>query len=123
MKNDLPLTSITIPAVGRVPAYVLDTEHRTQVANLIGRVNALINLSARACIQGTHSGHPEAHYKTLSERENTTAEQAAALLAPLGISTDWPGPYPSFAVNGYSEHTTEAAVLAALGHPRNWLTA
>src|SRR3546814_2687039 len=40
--------------------------------------------------------------------------RAEALLTPLGIEVDYPGLYPSFTVNGYSYHSTESAVSAAL---------
>ena len=74
------------------------------------------------------------HHALMVEIEET--------LTPIGIVTDWPGLYPSFTVSrrpegtpkgvalpapktgeGFGEYTVEAAILSALGLPRNFLTA
>ncbi len=116
---------ITIPAVGFVDSYSLDPLNRAHVAALIRRANAYFALSAEAYEQGTSSGHPDSFYIDCAKREKRNAAKGEALLAPLGIVCDWPGLNPSFTITatGNEEHTTAAAVLAALGHPRNWLTA
>ncbi len=113
---------IQIPAVGSVPAFDLDPDNKAQVLSLIERADAYFAKSKRFWERGNNSGNAAvlAHY---SELEQSAAAKGEALLAPLGIKCDWPGLYPSFQVNGYSEHATGAAVLAALGKPRNWLAA
>lgn len=116
MKTDF----IQIPKVGTVPAYKVDPQNRAEVSALIRRAIAYFNLSAKAWERGNNSGNA----KTLAEctkEENRQAQNGEALLKPFGIEIDWPGLYPSFKVNGFSEHSTESAVLAAIGQPRNWL--
>ena len=112
---------ITIPSVGRVASYSLDPLNRVHVASLIRRAEAYFSLSAKAWESGNNSGNA-ATLRASEVEERETAANGEALLAPLGIKCDWPGLYPSFEVGGFHEYTTEAAVLAALGHPRNWLT-
>ena len=111
---------IEIPAVGSIRAHSLDPLNRDQVQNHIDRANAYFRRSAKAWVEGNNSGNPET-LELMTGIERDTAQKGEALLAPLGIKCDWPGLYPSFTVNGYSEHDTESAVLAALGHPRDWL--
>lgn len=77
--------------------------------------------SAAAWERGNNSGDPEV-FRAQTARERRLAREGEAMLAPLGIKCDWPGLYPSFQVNGFHEYSTSAAVLAALRHPRNWLT-
>lgn len=110
---------VSIPAVGRVPAFDLDTENRAQVANLVKRFNSYVKLSKSAWERRQDSRLTPAQYRALENREMRMGENAEMLLRPLGIKCDWPGLYPSFTVNGYCEHTTEAAVLSAIGKPRN----
>ncbi len=82
--------------------------------------DAKFRLSAKAWIEGNNSGDLLV-LAAATKRERRLAREGAELLSPLGIKCDWPGLYPSFTVKGYCEHDTESAVLAALGHPRNWL--
>lgn len=112
---------IQIPAVGRVPAFLLDPQNKQQVRSLCARHRAYVSCSKSAWEARQTRTTPE-RYRALERREGRMGENAEALLRPFGIKCDWPGLYPSFTVNGYGEHTVESAVCAALGHPRNWLT-
>lgn len=112
--------TIQIPAVGSVPAFDLDPDNRAQVSALILRADALFRLSAKAWERGNNSGNPLT-FERETARERSLARDGEAILRPLGITCDWPGLYPSFKAAGYHEYTTEAAVLSALGKPRNWL--
>lgn len=114
MKTETKFISIPVRAMS------LDPQNRAQVRKLIEMADAKFKLSAQAWIQGNNSGD-SGILERMTMRERRLAREGETLLAPLGITCDWPGLYPSFAVKGFSEHTTEAAVLAALGHPRNWL--
>jgi hypothetical protein len=107
---------ISIP----VRQMTLDSQNREQVRKLIGMADAKFRLSAKAWEDGNNSGNAET-LAAMNKRERRLAREGEALLAPLAIKCDWPGLYPSFQVKGFTEYTTEAAVLAALGHPRNWL--
>ncbi len=107
---------ISIP----IRCIILDPDSKEQVRALIRRAEAKFRLSARAWEIGNNSGD-SATLAAMTRRENRLAAEGAALLAPLGIACDWPGLYPSFKVNGYEEHSTENAILSALGKPRNWL--
>lgn len=108
----------------------LDPQNKAQVAKLIAMANAKFKLSARAWELGNNSGD-SVTLAWQEKRSRRLARNGEALLAPLGIKCDWPGLYPSFEVTQTApvtgsritahEYTTEAAVLAALGHPRNWL--
>lgn len=111
---------IQIPKVGSVPAFKVDPQNRTEVASLIRRADAYFLLSAKAWIEGNGSGDAKILAECAKE-ENKQAQNGESLLKPFGIETDWPGLYPSFKVNGFSEYTTEAAVLSAIGQARNWL--
>lgn len=108
---------ISIP----VRSMTLDPQSKPQVRKLIEMADAKFRLSAKAWIDGNNSGDSET-LAAATKRERRLAREGAALVEPLGIKCDWPGLYPSFTVKGYGEHTTQAAVLAALGHPRNWLS-
>lgn len=98
----------------------LDPQNKAQVRKLIDMADAKFRLSAKAWVDGNNSGNSDV-MAAMTKREQRLAREGEALLAPLGIKCDWPGLYPSFTVKGYSEHDTTSAVLAALGHPRNWL--
>lgn len=112
---------ITIPAIGGCQNYIVDPLNRALVRSLIERADAYFRLSAKAWEAANQSGQSKDHYERCSRREQSNADNGAALLAPLGIKCDWPGLYPSFEVGGYHEYTTQAAVLAALKLPRNFL--
>lgn len=103
-----------------VRRFMLDPQSRAHVGKLIRMADARFRLSAKAWEQGNNSGDPR-ELDRCTERERRLADEGAAMLAPLGIKCDWPGLYPSFAVRGGHEYTTENAVLVALGHPRNWM--
>lgn len=104
-----------------VRSMSLDPHNKEQVRKLIEMADAKFRLSAKAWEDGNNSGDPQV-LDVMEKRERRLALEGAALLAPLGIKCDWPGLYPSFEVNGFTEYTTQNAVLTALGHPRNWLT-
>ena len=107
---------ISIP----VRSMSLDPQNKAQVRKLIEMADAKFRLSAKAWEIGNNSGDPV----TLSVQEKRSrklAREGCALLDPLGIKARASRTYPSFTVKGYPEHSTEQAVLAALGHPRNWL--
>lgn len=112
---------IQIPAVGRVPAFLLDPQNKAQVRALCARHRAYVTLSKSAW-EARQTRTTPGRYRALERREAQMGENAEALLRPLGIVCAWPGLYPTFTVNGFAEHSVESAVLAALGHPRNWLT-
>lgn len=114
------LVVIEIPAVGRIAAFYLDPQNRTQVRSLIDRADAYFRLSAKAW-EARQTCMEQARYEYLERREQSLADNGEALLIPLGIKCDWPGLYPSFLVHGHHEYTTTNAVLAALEHDRNWL--
>lgn len=107
---------ISIP----VRSMTLDPQNKAQVRRLVEMAESKFRLSARAWIDGNNSGNSEM-MAAATKRENRLAQEGAALLEPLGIKCDWPGLYPSFTVKGRTENATEAAVLVALGHPRDWL--
>lgn len=85
-----------------------------QQANaLIERVDNLFRRAALAWERGTNSGNSEAMERG-NKRCDAMHKEAEELLKPLGIVVDYPGLYPSFTVRGFSYHTTESAVSAAL---------
>ncbi len=104
----------------QITPAALDTENREQIRALIERADAKFRLSAKAWINGNNSRDPET--LAIQERRHVRlAREGEAMLAPLGITCDYPGLYPTFIFKGFSEYTTEQAVLKALGKPRNWL--
>src|SRR5438132_1213226 len=84
-----------------------------QAKFLADKADALFNRAARAWEIGNNSGNSTALARGESRCEKLR-EEAEALLRPLGITVDYPGLYPSFTVRGFSEHTTLAAISAAL---------
>ncbi len=85
-----------------------------QLANhTIRQADRLFERAARAWTRGNNSGSSDTmkRMNALCERYRNEAE---ALLTPLGIVVDYPGLYPSFTVGGFSYHSTESAVSAAL---------
>lgn len=111
---------ILIPKVGSVPAHKVDPQNRAEVASLIRRADAYFRLSAQAWERGNNSGD-SAILAECEKEENRQAKNGETLLKPFEITVDWPGLHPSFKVNGFDEYATKAAVLAAIGQPRDWL--
>ena len=84
-----------------------------QAAFLAKQADRLFTRAAKAWERGNNSGNSEALDR--GERQcDRYRMRAEALLKPLGIAVDYPGLYPSFTVNGHSEHSTLNAVSAAL---------
>ncbi len=84
-----------------------------QAVFMAEKCDKLFEQAARAWVRGNDSGNDQT-YKTALAKVQRLRDEAEALLAPLGIGIDYPGLYPSFKVNGFSEHTTLAAISAAL---------
>lgn len=103
-----------------VHKFTLDPLNRALVSKLIRLVDARFILAAKDWEDGNNSGDSDSLRKKEDSCDRLRGE-AEAMLAPLGIKVSYPGLYPLFEVNGFDEHTTKAAVLAAIGHPRNWL--
>lgn len=123
MNNSLICKEIEIPHYlvdGRLTGKIW-TDNKTQVAALIRQANAHFRLSAKAWERRNQSGLSADTYKRLEKQEQDEATTGAEMLKPLGIECDWPGLYPSFTVNGFSEYETRSAVLSALNRPRNWI--
>jgi len=118
------LSVYPIPAVETVSAKDLDPSNRTQVAAFVKRVTSYVNLSRIAWEKANDRAN---HHRMaeLEARELRMAKNVETLMSAIGVSTTWPGLYPAYIVarTGFAEHSTEAAVLAAFGHPRNWLSA
>lgn len=110
----------TKPILIPVRSRLLDPLNKEQVRNLIEAADAKFRLSARAWEDGNNSGNAET-LNTMNKQSSRLGSEGAALLAPLGITCTWPGLYPVFEVKGFTECSTKAAVVAALGQPRNWL--
>lgn len=92
----------------------MKTTMTLQQANaLVERADSLFRRAALAWERGNNSGNSEAMRRG-GQRCDAMRSEAEALLSPLGIAVDYPGLYPSFTVNGFSHHTTESAVSAAL---------
>ncbi len=89
---------------------------RKALTGLVGAgvvADRLFNQAALAWERGNNSGNCAA-LKVGEAKCEKLREEAEALLKPLGIIVDYPGLYPSFTVRGFSEHSTLAAVSAAL---------
>lgn len=84
-----------------------------QANAIVCQADRLFELAARAWTRGNNSGNNETMRRCNALCDQYRA-QAEALLAPLGVAVDYPGLYPSFTVAGYSYHSTESAVSAAL---------
>jgi hypothetical protein len=85
-----------------------------QQANaIIDRAESLFQRAARAWERGNNSRDGAALERGNRQCDQMRA-QAEELLKPFGIAVDYPGLYPSFTVAGYSYHTTESALSAAL---------
>ena len=84
-----------------------------QAAFLAKQADRLFSRAASAWVRGNNSGN-SAVLKCGEERCDEYRRKAEAMLKPLGIVVDYPGLYPSFTVNGHSEHSTLNAISAAL---------
>ena len=84
-----------------------------QAKFLADKADDLFHKAALAWERGNNSGSC-ASLTRGKEQCAKLRNQAEALLKPLGIIVDYPGLYPSFTVRGFSEHTTLAAISAAL---------
>lgn len=90
-------------------------QNLNQALALIDRADKLFNRAANAWTRGNNNANMPGYYARCLKQCEAFRDRAEALLSPLGIKCDYPGLYPSFTVNGYSEHTTQSAVSAALG--------
>lgn len=84
-----------------------------QAVCLAEKADKLFTRAANAWVRGNNSSNST----TLAQCEKICEglrDNAEALLKPLGIVVDYPGLYPSFTVCGFAEHSTLAAVSAAL---------
>ena len=88
-----------------------------QAVALADRADRLFRRAALAWERGNNSGNGAA-LKLGEDQCEKLRNQAEALLKPLGIVVDYPGLYPSFTVRGFAEHSTIAAVSAALERKR-----
>lgn len=86
-----------------------------QAVFLAKRADALFNRAANAWVRGSNSGNDDTFTKCKA-LQSKLHDEAEALLTPLGIEVDYPGLCPSFTVKGFAEHTTLAAISAALDH-------
>lgn len=107
----------------QIPArsFQLDPQNRAHVAKLVRMAESAFNLAAKAWIAGSNSGDT-AMVRLMNHRCDRKRAEAEAMLAPLGIKCSYPGLYPAFEVGGGAEYTVEAAVVAALKLPRNFLS-
>jgi hypothetical protein len=112
---------VRIPRVGFVEPYSVDPLNRAHVSALIKRAESYFLLAAKDWETGNNSGDSK-FYRRMERQCAALRSNGATLLAQFDIKTDFPGLYPHFTVNGFDEHTVTAAVLAAIGHPRNWLS-
>lgn len=90
---------------------------------LVKRCDRLFAASARAYERANDGSTPAAERQRFTAKEHSLAQKGADLLAPLGISCDWPGLYPSFTVTltehgnaprAFDFHSTQSAVSAAM---------
>jgi hypothetical protein len=88
-----------------------------QAVALADRADRLFRRAALAWERGNNSGN-DAALKLGENQCEKLRNQAEALLKPLGIVVDYPGLYPSFTVRGFAEHSTIAAISAALERKR-----
>ena len=124
MKTKTKTGFIAIPALNGAMGGRIDPQNKKDVRGLIAMHKAAVALSKKAWEDRNNDSRLSAAvYAALERRERRYGDRAEALLAPLGIKCDWPGLYPSFTVMGFGYHDPESAVLAALGHPMNWLCA
>jgi len=100
--------------------YSVDPLNRAHVRALISRAESYFNLAVADWTTGNNSGDPK-FYRLMERQCAALRANGATLLAQFDIKTDYPGLYPHFTVNGFDETNVTAAVLAAIGHPRNWL--
>lgn len=92
----------------------MKTTMTLQQANaLVERADGLFRRAALAWERGNNSGSDHGMERG-NKRCDAMRNEAEELLRPLGIAVDYPGLYPSFTVGGFSHHTTESAVSAAL---------
>lgn len=108
----------------QIPArsFQLDPQNKAHVAKLVRMAESAFTLAAKAGETGNNSGDNET-MRLMNHRCDRKRAEAEAMLAPLGIKCSYPGLYPAFEVGGCTEYTVEAAVVAALKLPRNFLTA
>ncbi len=85
-----------------------------QLNATIREADRLFNRAANAWTRGNNSGDNEYNRKCQKQCHNART-RAEELLAPFGIVVDYPGPYPSFTVGGFSYHSTDTAISAAVG--------
>ena len=111
---------VRIPRIGFVEPYSVDPLNRAHVRALIHRAESYFMLAAKDWETGNNSGDSK-FYRRMERQCAALRANGATLLAQFDIKTDFPGLYPHFTVKGFDETNVTAAVLVAIGHPRNWL--
>ena len=80
---------------------------------LVRRADGFFRRSALAWERG-QTDRGEAYSQKCKRQELDFAAKGEALLAPLGITCEWSGLYPSFKFAGVTYHDTLSAVSAAM---------
>ncbi len=85
-----------------------------ELNRLIESADSLFARGARAWERGNQNGDDPAYNARCRKQMEACHDREEAMLTPLGIEVDYPGLYPSFKVRGFTFHTTESAVSAAM---------
>ena len=86
----------------------------TQLVSVAGQAEKLFEKAAKAWETGNNSGNTE-RMTIYEKRCEDYRKLAEDLLAPFGITCDYPGLHPSFKVNGFGHHSVMSALSAAVG--------
>ncbi len=130
---------INIPAIGNCPARIVDPLNREHLKSIIQRADAYFKLSKNAWERGNDGTRNEDYINRQTMAELDYAHKGESLLIPFGIKCQWPGLYPSFQCtrrqygdekpgfvlpfdknNCVNDHTTQSAIISALGLPRDF---
>jgi len=88
-----------------------------QAVFLAEKCDKLFERAAQAWVRGNNSADVPGYYERMLKLQGKLHDEAEALLAPLKITVDYPGLYPSFTVNGFDHHDALSAISAALERP------
>lgn len=78
------------------------------------KIDSQWNVAAKAWEDGNNSGNCDTLTRKETECDEIRAAAVRLMKTVFKADTDFPGLFPSFMVNGFSEHSTLGAIKAAL---------
>lgn len=88
----------------------LETLAENDPEKLATQIDFLIEKSIHAYEYASDGRHPENYRIRAEKRYQAFSDRVVEIVGLLGIEVNWPGLYPAYRKDGYTEHTTLSAL-------------